>query len=88
MVDAVAALQALLHNNAARQHTVAKAEPASPSADYLTGFGAGWEAGQVSATALALSALTGESPTKLVEQAMANAAVDAAFPFDLHFECQ
>jgi hypothetical protein len=85
-VDRVALCKGLLQNAAARQLVFARAEPETPSADYLTGFGAGWEAGHVSALALALSLLTGESPATLVSEAQAQAAMDLAFPFDLRLE--
>ena len=79
-----AQLRAFLHNAAARQWAVSQVDPEQPSADYLTGFGAGWEAGQVAALALALSLFTGGSVREIVEETRAQAAVDAAFPFELH----
>ena len=78
--------RAFLQNAAARQWLVDRVAPEAPSVDFLTGFGAGWEAGQVSAFALALSAITGESPTQLVENARTRAAMDSTFPFELHIE--
>jgi hypothetical protein len=86
MTDAEALLRGLLQNAAARQSTVARAEPETPSVDYLTGFGAGWEAGQVAALALAVGALSGESPTALVEDARGQAAVEVVFPFEVYIE--
>lgn len=85
-VEDIALCRGLLHNAAARQLALSRAEPEAPSAEYLTGFGAGWEAGHVAGMALALSVLTGESPTALVEDARAQAAVDLSFPFEVHFE--
>lgn len=85
-VQALELCRGLLHNAAARQLVFSRADPEEPSADYLTGFGAGWEAGHVAALALALSLLTGESPAALVEEARARAAVDLSFPFDVHIE--
>lgn len=79
-----AQLKGFLLNAAARQWAVSQVDPEQPSADYLTGFGAGWEAGQVSALALVMSMLTAGSVTEIVEDARAQAAVDAAFPFELH----
>jgi hypothetical protein len=75
-----------LQNAAARQSIVARAQPEEPSADYLAGFSAGFDSGQVAALALALGALTGESPTALIEDAQGQAVVDAAFPFELYLE--
>jgi hypothetical protein len=85
-LDREAFCRGLLQNAAARQLVFARAEPETQSADYLTGFGAGWEAGHVSALALALSVLTGESPAALVAEAQTQAAMDLSFPFDVHVE--
>ncbi len=79
-----AQLRGFLLNAASRQRAVSQVDPERPSADYLTGFGAGWEAGQVAALALALSTFTGGSVSEIVEDARAHAAVEAAFPFELH----
>lgn len=79
-----AQLKDFLLNAAARQWAVSQVDPDQPSADYLTGFGAGWEAGQLAALALVMSMLTGGSVTEIVEDARTEAAVDAAFPFELH----
>ena len=87
MADDVEALcRAFLQNVAARHRVVARAAPEQPSADYLTGFGEGREAGELSAFALMLSVITGESATALLEEAQSRAAVDAAFPFELHID--
>jgi hypothetical protein len=86
MNDAEALCRGLLTNAAARQVAVNRTEPERPSADYLTGFGAGWESGHVAALAMALSVMTGDSPTDLVNEAMAQAAVDAAFPMELQID--
>lgn len=79
-----AQLRGFLLNAAARQWAVSQVDPESPSVDYRTGFGAGWEAGQVAALALVMSMLTGDSVADIVEDARTQAAVDAAFPFELH----
>jgi len=79
-----AQLRGFLLNAAARQWAVSQVDPEHQSVDYLTGFGAGWEAGQVAALALVMSMLTGGSVTEIVEDARTQAAVDAAFPFELH----
>jgi hypothetical protein len=65
---------------------VSRVAPEEPSADYLTGFGAGFEAGQVAALALAVAVISGESPTALIEDAASAAAVDLSFPFELFVE--
>jgi hypothetical protein len=87
MDDHVEALcRAFLQNAAARHRVVARTAPENPSADYLTGFGEGREAGELSALALVLSIITGGSATVLMEEARSQAEVDAAFPFELHIE--
>lgn len=85
-VDREALCRGLLQNAAARQLVFSRAEPEEASADYLAGFGAGWEAGHVAALALTLAALTGESPAALVADARAQAAMELAFPFEVHVE--
>ena len=69
-----------------RYRLVARTAPENPSADCLTGFGEGREMGELSALALVLSVITGESATVLMQEAQSQAAVDAAFPFELHIE--
>jgi hypothetical protein len=76
----------LLQNAAARRSVVARVQPEEPSADYLAGFSAGFDAGQVAALALAIGVMTGESPAALIEDAQGQAAVDAAFPFEVYME--
>lgn len=86
MTNAEALCRGLLNNAAARQVALTKAEPERPSVDYLNGFGAGWESGQVTALALALSIITGESPSSLASEALVRAAVDSSIPFELRVE--
>jgi hypothetical protein len=81
--EIVELLRSMLHNAAAREWAASKAAPATPSPEYLTGYAAGWEGGELAALALAVSAVSGETATSLVEEARARAAVDSAFPFDL-----
>lgn len=86
MTEAEALCRGLLQNAAARQAVVARVEPESPTADYRFGYGAGWEAGQAAALALAVAALSGESPTAILEDARSQAVVDLAFPFEVYLE--
>jgi hypothetical protein len=86
VTEVEALCRGFLQNAAARQAIVSRVGPEEPSADFLSGFGAGWEAGQVAALALALSVLTGESATALIEDAQSQAAVDSAFPFEVYFD--
>lgn len=72
-----------LLNAAARHWAVASVAPDAPTVDYLTGFGDGWEAGHVAALALVVSMMSGDSITALIDDAASQAAVEAAFPFDL-----
>jgi hypothetical protein len=85
-VEVEALCRGFLQNAAARQSVVSRVAPEEPSADYLTGFGAGFEAGQVAGLALAVAVMSGQSPTALIADAGSQAAVDLSFPFDLHFE--
>ena len=78
--------RSLLSNAAARDWAASRAAPEVPTVEYRTGFAAGHEAGEVAALALVVSMLSGESATALVDEARSRAAVDAAFPFELHFE--
>ncbi len=87
-VETEALCRGFLQNAAARRSIVARVQPEVPSADYLAGFSAGRDAGQVAGIALALGVMTGQSPTALIEDAESQAAVDAAFPFELYIEEQ
>lgn len=86
MTDAEALCRGFLQNAAARQSVLARVGPETPSADYLAGFSAGVDSGYVAALAVALGAMTGESPTALIEDAKSRAAVDTTFPFELVIE--
>ena len=86
MTEAEALCRGFLQNAAARQSVVARVGPEEASADYLSGFSAGVDSGYVAGLALALGAMTGESPTALIEDARSRAAVDATFPFELYVE--
>ncbi len=85
-VELEALCRGLLQNAAARRQLAGKVEPEAPSVEYRAGFAAGREAGEMAALALALGALTGESPTDLIDNAVAQAAVDAVFPVEFHTE--
>jgi hypothetical protein len=86
MTDVEALCRGFLQNAAARHSVVARVEPEAPSADYLAGFNAGREAGQVAALALVVGILSGESPTALVEGAGSQAAIEVLFPFELYWD--
>ncbi len=86
MDPAEALCRGFLQNAAARQWAVSKVAPPAPTADYLAGYGDGWEAGQVAGLALALSIIIGGSPNQIIETVLSGAAVDATFPFDLFVE--
>lgn len=86
MTEAEALCRGLLQNAAARRSVLARVDPEAPSPDYLAGFSAGFDSGHVAGLALALSAMTGESPGTLIEEAQSQAAVDSAFPFELYLE--
>jgi len=86
VTEVEALCRGLLQNAAARQAIVARVGPEEPSADFLTGYAAGMEAGQVAGLALAVSVITGESPTALIEDSQSQAAMDSAFPFEVYIE--
>jgi hypothetical protein len=86
VTEAEAMCRGFLQNVAARRSVAARVSPEEPSADYLAGFGAGFDSGQVAALALAIGVMSGESPTALIEDAHGQAAVESAFPFELHLE--
>jgi|GEM_PF-2061642 len=86
MDDIESLCRGFLQNAAARHWAVARVAPEAPTADYLTGYGDGWEAGHVAALALVVTMMSGESMTGLIEEAGARAAVESAFPFDLIVE--
>lgn len=86
MTEAEALCRGFLQNAVARRTVVARVQPDDPSADYLAGFTAGFDAGQVAALALALGALSAESPTTIAREAESRAAVDLAFPFELYLD--
>ncbi len=86
MTEIEALCRGFLQNAAARQSVVSRVQPEEPSADYLAGFSAGRDAGQVAGIALALGVMTGQSPTALIEDAQSQAAVDSAFPFEVFIE--
>ncbi len=81
-MDIESLCRGFLQNAAARQWAVAQVAPEAPTADYLTGFGDGWEAGHVEAFALVVSMMSGESMTDLMNDAGSRAAIESAFPFD------
>ena len=83
MIGTEALVRGFLSNAAARHHAVSIVSPEAPTADYLHGYGDGWEAGHVAGLALAVSVLSGESPSTLIDDAQAQAAVETAYPFDL-----
>ena len=74
----------ILQKTMARANTLSQISPEAPSADYLSGHGAGHIEGQAAVAAMVLSLVKGESATQILEEARSAAAVDAAFPFDLH----
>jgi hypothetical protein len=86
MDDIESLCRGFLQNAAARHWAVSRVAPEAPTAEYLTGFGAGWEAGHVAALALVVGMLSGESITGLIEEADSQAAIESAFPFDLIVE--
>ncbi len=83
MDDIESLCRGFLQNAAARHWAIAQVAPEAPTAEYLTGYGDGWEAGHVAALALVITMMSGDSMTGLIEEAGSRAAVESAFPFDL-----
>lgn len=86
MTEAEALCRGFLQNAVARRSVTVRVAPEEPSADYLAGFSAGFDSGQVAGLALTIGVMSGASPTALIEQAHSQAAVESAFPFELHLE--
>lgn len=86
MDDIESLCRGFLQNAAARHGAIAQVAPEAPTAEYLTGYGDGWEAGHVAALALVVTLISGDSMTELIGEAGTRAAVEAAFPFDLVVE--
>jgi len=86
VTDVEALCRGFLQNAAARQAVVARVAPEVITAEYRTGYGAGWEAGQVAGLALAVSIISGQALSAVLDEATAGASVDAMFPFDLHVD--
>ena len=78
-------VRGFLMNAAARAEAYDATAPPQPSVDYRSGYAAGRQDGEVAALALVLSLFGDASPVRLMEEARAAAAVDAAMPFELHW---
>jgi hypothetical protein len=76
----------ILHRVAHQERLISRGAPDVPSTDYLTGHAAGRLDGQLSTAAIVLGLLIDGSPTQLLEDARAQAAVEESFPFDLHID--
>jgi hypothetical protein len=78
--------RSILQRAGAREYTMSQAAPEVQSVDFRSGYAEGQLAGQLTTAALMLALATGESPSKVLEEARAQAKVENAFPFDLHME--
>jgi len=78
--------RSVLQRAGAREYTMSQAAPEAPSVDFRSGYSEGQLTGQLNIAALILAIVTGESPTKILEEARAQAQVENAFPFDLHID--
>ncbi len=76
----------ILHRASLQERIVNQAAPEAPSPEYLTGFGAGQLDGQLGTAAMILGLVLDDSPTRLLDDARSQAAVESAFPFDLHID--
>ncbi len=83
---ALAFIKGCLFDAAQESYSLSKADPEVFTTEYLDGFGSGRRAGTVQALAVAVAAITGESPTLLVSDAFAQAQVESEFPFEFSWE--
>lgn len=79
-------LRDILHRVSHQERLVSRGAPESPSPEFLTGFAAGQLDGQMSTAAIVLGLLIDESPSRILEDARSQAAVEESFPFDLHID--
>ncbi len=66
--------------------SLSMADPEVLTTEWLDGFGAGRRKGIAFAMAVALATIRGTSPTRELEDAHSFAAVESAYPFELHVE--
>jgi len=78
--------RSILQRAGAREYTMSQAAPEVQSVDFKSGFAEGQLTGQLTTAALMLGLLKGESPSKILDDARAQAKIDNAFPFDLHMQ--
>jgi hypothetical protein len=78
--------RSILQRAGAREYTMSQAAPEVQSVDFRSGYAEGQLAGQLTTAALMLGLATGESPSKILDDARAQAQVENAFPFDLHID--
>ncbi len=76
-------LRSLLEAAAAKFLPVSICASLEPSVDYVTGHADGRLYGEVLGLALALSLLTGGSPTEIVESALLQVQINSGIPFEL-----
>lgn len=76
----------ILHRVSLQERLVSRGAPETPSPEFLTGFAAGQLDGRMSTAAIVLAVLLDDSPSRLLEDARSQAAVEESFPFDLHIE--
>jgi hypothetical protein len=78
--------RSILQRAGAREYTMSQSAPEVQSVDFKSGYAEGQLTGQLTTAALMLGLLKGESPSKILDDARAQAKVDNAFPFDLHMQ--
>ncbi len=76
--------RSILQRAGAREYTMSQSAPEVETVDYRNGYAEGQLTGQLTTAALMLGLVTGESPSKILDEARAQAQVENAFPFDLH----
>lgn len=84
--QAIAFIKGCLFDATQENYALEQFDPTNPTIEWLDGVGAGRRVGIIQALAISLAAITGESPTQLVEDAYAQALVESEFPFELSWE--
>lgn len=80
---AIAFIKGCLFDATQENYALSEFYPAIPTTEWLDGVGDGRRLGIIQALALSLAAITGESPTQLIEDAYAQAQIQFMFPFEL-----
>ena len=76
--------RSILQRAGAREYTLTQSAPEVQTAEFRSGYAEGQLTGQLTTAAIMLGLATGDSPSRILDEARAQAQVENAFPFDLH----